>query len=237
MNDEPTSVEKSLKKYAETLERQRSEYLKANTPPEMSVEVASVTPGGTVVQQVQEDDCTNVVTEDPFNMNDPRTPWPTSLPVDKLQISTEAIKVSVGPDLPEVKVGDPVSFYGPAGKKDGTIIYLGQTGKDPVTGMDFIHADVMLNESLPARPKVPPAGAYEAKYGWIQSTVKKFHPNEPIFILRATDPLASLAVALYAQLCQSTGCDLTHVADTHKQASRIKAWQEENPTLVKPYPD
>jgi hypothetical protein len=79
--------------------------------------------------------------------------------------------------------------------------------------------------------------AIEGKYGAITTTGKQFHPGEPVFILRATDPLAPAEVEHYATECALAGCSEEHVAACHEHARRIEAWQAANPHLVKKLPD
>lgn len=77
----------------------------------------------------------------------------------------------------------------------------------------------------------------EGKYGTITTTGKQFHPGEPVFILRATDPLAPDAIREYADLCEDWACAKDHVDAVLDHADRIEEWQKANPTLVKKLPD
>ena len=77
----------------------------------------------------------------------------------------------------------------------------------------------------------------EGKYGTITASKKRFHPGEPLFIFRATDPLAPEAIRRYAELCQLEGCELTHCAEVRAHAARIEEWQKQHPELVKARPD
>lgn len=79
--------------------------------------------------------------------------------------------------------------------------------------------------------------ATDGKYGEVTCSGKQLHPGEPVFLLRATDPLAPVAVENYAARCKFAGCDPEHVAAAHRHAARIRAWQEANPELVKKLPD
>lgn len=79
--------------------------------------------------------------------------------------------------------------------------------------------------------------ADEGKYGKITSSEVKFHPGEPVFLLRATDPFAANLVIEYARRCEREGCDKQHIDNAFDHAMRIAAWQRENPELVKPLPD
>lgn len=80
-------------------------------------------------------------------------------------------------------------------------------------------------------------GAVESKYGHITSSEKKFLPGEPVFLLRATDPLTSHAVIDYARRCQEAGCPKAHVDGAFDAAMNIADWQRENPEQVKALPD
>lgn len=77
----------------------------------------------------------------------------------------------------------------------------------------------------------------EGKYGTISATGKTFNPGEPIFILRATDPLAPTTVMLYHALCVMAGCSKEFLAEVVEHARKIEAWQHDNPLLVKVRPD
>jgi hypothetical protein len=79
--------------------------------------------------------------------------------------------------------------------------------------------------------------AIEGKYGIITAEKKFFHPGEPVFLLRATDPLAPKAVRTYALMCRENGCEQDHIDASYRHAERIEEWQRENPELVKKLPD
>ena len=79
--------------------------------------------------------------------------------------------------------------------------------------------------------------ASDGKYGTITASKKQFHENEPLFILRAADPLAVEAIRSYARLCEIHGCSFEHVQACREHAERLHAWQLANPTLVKALPD
>lgn len=76
----------------------------------------------------------------------------------------------------------------------------------------------------------------DGKYGEITSSKKEFHPDEPIFLLRAQDPIAPVAIEAYAQICQNMGCTDEHVQASMEHATRIRQWQAENPELTKVLP-
>jgi hypothetical protein len=75
--------------------------------------------------------------------------------------------------------------------------------------------------------------ACDGKYGVILSQHKKFHPDEPVFLFRATDPDAPAAVRDYAARCVQRGCSAEHVDACYAHAARIEAWQAAHPDLVK----
>lgn len=75
------------------------------------------------------------------------------------------------------------------------------------------------------------------KYGAIFSTRKKFHRDEPVFLIRATDPLAYKLVLEYGERCMVAGCDDAHIRAAFDHAARIFDWQQKNPSLVKKKPD
>lgn len=76
----------------------------------------------------------------------------------------------------------------------------------------------------------------DGKYGEVSTERKELHPGEPVFLLRAQDPLAPRAVDLYAEICEMRGCDPAHVEAAQRHAARIRAWQGEHPDLVKDKP-
>jgi len=78
--------------------------------------------------------------------------------------------------------------------------------------------------------------AIDGKYGEITSSKKEFHPGEPVFLLRAQDPIAPEAVDEYAMLCRSAGCHPEHVAAVIRHGDRIRDWQRAHPDLVKSRP-
>lgn len=79
--------------------------------------------------------------------------------------------------------------------------------------------------------------AIEGKYGIITAEKKQFHPGEPVFLLRATDPLAVLAIKAYAFHCSKSGCEEQHIQAAFDHAKRIEDWQAAHPELVKKLPD
>lgn len=96
------------------------------------------------------------------------------------------------------------------------------------------HHGMGIGEFIAANRK---PGAVEGKYGIITTTGKQLHHGEPVFILRATDPLAPDAIDDYADRCEVACCDPEHIRQCHLHAARIREWQAANPTLVKKLPD
>lgn len=79
--------------------------------------------------------------------------------------------------------------------------------------------------------------ASEGKYGELTTTGKQFHPGEPVFVLRATDPLTPTAIMDYAARCFTAGCSESHLNACVDQAQRVRDWQAAHPELVKERPD
>ena len=80
---------------------------------------------------------------------------------------------------------------------------------------------------------IPDAG----KFGIVTSDAKQFHDGEPIFILRASDPLACWALMRYADHCEMDGVSPKFVQQVRDRGVLIKHWQIKNPGLVKSSPD
>jgi hypothetical protein len=99
------------------------------------------------------------------------------------------------------------------------------TGKVTVTSSDPAKTDMTLNTP-----------GHDNKYGKVLVENKCFHQGEPVFVLRAQDPLAAAAVRVYAELCEAAGCDDAHTTTSLDAAARIDDWQRANPTLVKGRP-
>lgn len=100
--------------------------------------------------------------------------------------------------------------------------------------IDYFYRGVPMATD-PTRPTHEPAA--EGKYGYIWTERKQLHPGEPVFLLRATDPLAPAAVVAYAEDCAAAGCSDEHVVACYDHAERIRRWQTEHPALVKSRPD
>lgn len=87
-----------------------------------------------------------------------------------------------------------------------------------------------------APPTPPPPTAFSGKYGIITTGKKELHKDEPLFLLRSTDPLAPTLCRMYAVLCKAYGCTPEHVAAAEACAVRMEGWQKANPELVKEKP-
>lgn len=61
----------------------------------------------------------------------------------------------------------------------------------------------------------------------------EFHPDEPVLVLKASDPLATTAIYQYAALCKSAGCRRERIDAVFELGQRLDDWQQENPKLVK----
>lgn len=79
--------------------------------------------------------------------------------------------------------------------------------------------------------------AQEAKYGEVHTSRGSFHDGEPLFLIRATDPLAPLAITDYARRCEEAGCSPEYVRALKDRAHEVAQWQADNLTLVKDKPD
>lgn len=75
------------------------------------------------------------------------------------------------------------------------------------------------------------------KYGAIVASKKKFHPGEPVFLIRATDPFATNTIIEYARRCEREGCEKSMVDEAFDHAMRVAEWQRDNVELVKGLPD
>jgi hypothetical protein len=75
--------------------------------------------------------------------------------------------------------------------------------------------------------------ASSGKYGVIVAEKKQFHPDEPLFLIRATDPDAVQILREAARLYLTRGSPLEQVRATREAAERIAVWQAANPDLVK----
>ena len=58
------------------------------------------------------------------------------------------------------------------------------------------------------------------------SCINKAKDNEPIFVLRAQDKLASSLVRMWAELAELHGCDKDKVDEAYSLAEMMDAWPE-----------
>lgn len=77
----------------------------------------------------------------------------------------------------------------------------------------------------------------EDKYGHVITTLGKFHEGEPLFLLRATDPIVPQLIEEYARQAEQIGCSPDFVKSARDRAQAIRDWQTANPNLVKTKPD
>ena len=70
------------------------------------------------------------------------------------------------------------------------------------------------------------------KYGRVTSEFKEFGEEEPLFVLRAQDRLAPLAVDVYAALLRAAGLD-NQADDVEIVATEMQTWQTLNADRVK----
>lgn len=78
-------------------------------------------------------------------------------------------------------------------------------------------------------------GGIDRKYGTITTERENtpFHPNEPVFLIRAQDRCAVETVLAYAELASEQGAPEELVAGAQAAADGIAQWQNDNPNLVK----
>jgi hypothetical protein len=68
--------------------------------------------------------------------------------------------------------------------------------------------------------------------GVVYLTGKPLHPGEPVYVLRATNPLAPEILDEYALRCEKASVAPESVERVRLAAARIRAWQALNPHLV-----
>lgn len=78
-----------------------------------------------------------------------------------------------------------------------------------------------------------PGYGVDLKYGKVYAEKKEFHPDEPVFILRAQDLFAAAAIDDYAERCANAGCSLSHCKEAAVAAAEFRDWQLKNKNLVK----
>ena len=75
--------------------------------------------------------------------------------------------------------------------------------------------------------------AFDGKYGTITAEKKRFHPNEPVFLFRAQDAMALVAIDAYRDevIRRKMPQEFVNAITAHGIA--IIEWQKANPDLVK----
>lgn len=111
--------------------------------------------------------------------------------------------------------------------------FLGYCPSDAPEGSRTLYGEKLARTRAAFRVLVEEEAAIEGKYGLITASRKKFHPGEPVFLLRATDRKAPEAIYHYAILCKQIGCSEEHVDAALSHGDRIREWQLQNPELVK----
>lgn len=77
----------------------------------------------------------------------------------------------------------------------------------------------------------------DLKFGEVTTTEKTFHENEPVFIIRGQDPLATQIIHHYRDAAIRKGCDREHIDAVSRAIEEFHKWQNENSDLVKEKPD
>lgn len=75
--------------------------------------------------------------------------------------------------------------------------------------------------------------AQNTKYGRVTTERGNIPPDEPVFILRAQDALAPLAVVAYLKLCEEEGTTENHLTEVGLAYATLAEWQSEHPDRVK----
>jgi len=68
--------------------------------------------------------------------------------------------------------------------------------------------------------------------GVVYLTGKPLHNGEPVFVLRATNPLAPEIIDEYLLRCVAAGVAPEQIEKIQVAAARIRTWQSLNPHLV-----
>jgi hypothetical protein len=77
----------------------------------------------------------------------------------------------------------------------------------------------------------------ESRYGKITASKVKIPADEPVFLVRATDPFATSTIIDYARRCERDGAAKAVVDEAFDHAMRVAEWQRHNPERVKPLPE
>lgn len=73
----------------------------------------------------------------------------------------------------------------------------------------------------------------DKKYGPVSAAGKEFHPNEPVFVLRAQDCVGAHLIRVYAEMCELAGAPSEHVVEVLESAKAFEQWQARNQGKVK----
>lgn len=79
--------------------------------------------------------------------------------------------------------------------------------------------------------------AKDRKYGNVVVEKGALGHDEPVFLLRAQDPIAYEAIMGYRALCAEAGCDEHQLSEVAEAARSVREWQEAHPTRMKVRPD
>lgn len=85
------------------------------------------------------------------------------------------------------------------------------------------------NEEL----SVPPGSGVDCKYGWVEVERQRFHPEEPVFVLRAQDRTSIPAMEAYLKLCCDLNCPKDHLNGVSIAIEMFRRWQVMNFGLTK----
>lgn len=76
-------------------------------------------------------------------------------------------------------------------------------------------------------------GADDSKFGKVCTERGDFHPDEPAFLLRGADYLATNTLTAYAALCEMHGSPVQHIDAVADVIQRFSLWQIAHRDLVK----
>ena len=76
----------------------------------------------------------------------------------------------------------------------------------------------------------------DLKYGKVRLEKGTLHENEPVFVLRAQDPLAVKTIKDYLNHCVMHYCSEEHIRGVADARDTMQLWQLENPDKMKEKP-
>lgn len=76
------------------------------------------------------------------------------------------------------------------------------------------------------------AAAVSAKYGAVEAERGEFHPGEPVFVIRGSDPVAGDAIRAYKRAARRAGVDKAELEDLDAVAAYVEGWQQFNADKV-----